>query len=107
MTYVPFTLRLALSAMLSLGGGFISACIILPIRRYKLRKQSREKTQKALEKLGNVRLKPGGSDTKKGRRRPWGRKWINYANGVPAPKGRYSCVIRELPPTPRKYTKDK
>ena len=92
--------------MLAVGGGVLSACIILPLRRHRLRKQSREKTQKVIEKLGDVRLKPVKGKHGRGKRRKWGQKWVNYANGIPVPKGR-AYVHRELPPTPRKYTKDK
>ncbi len=59
------------------------------------RRELRRRVQDAIEKITADGIVEGPKGTYKPRR--WGRKWVAYANSIPAPRGHYEMQGRELP----------
>ena len=95
----------AVVVVVAIGGRLaIIACLVFFIvrrvrraRREKL--ELRERVEEAIAKI----TADGRIEGPKGRYRPrnWARKWVRYANGLPAPRRHYEMGGRELPGYPR------
>lgn len=82
----------------------IVACLVyLVVRRARRarreRLELRERVEAAIAKI----TADGRIEGPKGRYRPrnWARKWVRYANDLPAPRRHYEMGCRELPDYPR------
>jgi len=91
---------------------FLFACLMISLtvmffrrqkRKKKYEQQSRQKINKAIQKLGsgNREIKRPKGDSYKPAS-GWGRRWVNYSYQIPPPKAsRLSISSRELPNIPR------
>ena len=83
----------------------IIACLVFCFVR-RVRRARREKAElrkRIQDAIANITA-DGRIERPKGRYKPrnWARKWVRYANALPAPRRHYEVGCRDLPDYPRR-----